>query len=88
MGRPTVVLDCSALAEVDAEQLEAIARLCLVLRRRGLALRLANPGEGLLRLIEFAGLASALGVEAGGEAEQREDPGRVQEEDDVGDQPL
>ena len=86
MDRPTVVLDCSALAEADVGLLEAIALLCLALRRRGLALRLVNPGEGLLRLIEFAGLASALGVEVGGEAEQREDPGRVQEEDDVRDQ--
>ena len=86
MGRRTVVLDCTALAEADAEQLEAIARLCLRLRRRALALRLANPGEGLLELLEFAGLASVLGVEAGGEAEEREDPSRVQEEGELRDQ--
>lgn len=86
MGRRTVVLDCSTLAEADAEQLEGIARLCLNLKRRGCALRLANPGDGLLELIEFAGLASVLGVEAGGEAEEREDASRVQEEDEVGDQ--
>jgi hypothetical protein len=35
MGRRTVVLDCSALVEADAEQLEAIARLCLGLKRAG-----------------------------------------------------
>jgi hypothetical protein len=87
MGRRTVVLDCAALAGADVEQLEGIACLCLVLKRRGYSLRLANPSEGLLGLIELAGLASALGVEAGGEAEKREDPGGVEEEVDLGDQP-
>jgi ABC-type transporter Mla MlaB component len=86
MGRPTVVLDCSDLAEADARQLDGIARLCLRLKRRGCALRLAGPGEGLLELIELAGLAAVLGVEAGGEAEEREDPGGVQEERDLRDQ--
>jgi hypothetical protein len=81
-----VVLDCSTLATADAEQLEGIARLCLRWKRRGRALRLADPDEGLRDLIEFAGLGAVLGVEAGGEAEQREDPGRVQEEGHVGDQ--
>lgn len=86
MGRRIVVLDCSAFAEAGAEHLERIARLCLRLKRRGCALRLANPGEGLLELIEFAGLASVLGVEASGEAEEREDSSRVQEEGELGDQ--
>ena len=86
MGRRTVVLDCAALAGADAEQLEAIARLCLRLKRRGCLLLVATPSEGLLELIEFAGLASVLGVEAGGEAEEREDPSRLQEEGEVGDQ--
>jgi len=86
MGRRTVVLDCSALTEADAEQLDGIARLCLELKRRGCALRLANPSERLVALIRLAGLAAALGVEAGGEIEEREDAGRVQEEGQVGDQ--
>jgi hypothetical protein len=80
------VLDCAALAEADAVQLEGIARLCLALKRRGCALRLANPGDGLAGLVEFAGLAAALGLEAGGEAEEREDPSRVEEEGELGDQ--
>ena len=86
MGRRTVVLDCSAYAEAKAEQLDRIARLCLSSKRRGCALRLANAGEDLLALIEFAGLGSVSGLEVGGEAEEREDPGRVQEEGDVRDQ--
>ena len=86
MGRPTVVLDCSALGPADAAQLDAIARLCLHAKRRGAALRLADPDELLDELIELAGLAGVLRVEAGGEAEQGEDPGRVEEEGDLGDQ--
>jgi hypothetical protein len=86
MGQPSVVLDCTALAEADAGQLEGIARLCLTLKRRGCALRLADPGDGLVALVGFAGLAEVLGLEAGGEAEEREDPGRVQEEGELGDQ--
>ena len=86
MGQRVVVLDCSALADANLGQLECIARLCLRLKRRGCVLRLANPSEGLLELIELAGLASLLGVEAGGEAEQREDPGGVEEERELGDE--
>jgi ABC-type transporter Mla MlaB component len=86
MGRRRIVLDCAALAEADAGQLEGITRLCLRSKRRGCTLRLANPSEGLLELIEFAGLASVLGAEAGGEAEEREDPSRVEEEGELGDQ--
>ena len=86
MGRRTVVLDCSDLGPADAAQLDAIARLCLRVKRRGAALRLADPDELLVELIELAGLAGVLGVEAGGEAEQGEDPGRVEEEGDLGDQ--
>jgi anti-anti-sigma regulatory factor len=80
------VFDCSALGEVDAGQLEGIARLCLRLKRSGCGLRLANPSARLLELIELAGLASVLGIEAGREAEEREDPGGVQEEGQIGDQ--
>jgi STAS domain len=86
MGQPSAVLDCSALAEADAGQLDGLARLCLTLKRRGCALRLANPGDGLVALVEFAGLAPLLGLEPGGEAEEREDPGRVEEEGEFGDQ--
>jgi hypothetical protein len=80
------VLDCAALGEADAGQLDGILRLCLTLKRRGCALRLADPGEELLALIELAGLAPVLGLEAGGEAEEREDPSRVEEEGELGDQ--
>ena len=86
MGRRTVVVDCSGLPKADAEQLDGIARLCLCMKRRGWTRRLADPGEELLALIELAGLAGLLGVEAGRQAEQREDADGVQEERDLRDQ--
>ncbi|TMC14585.1 MAG: STAS domain-containing protein [Chloroflexi bacterium] len=80
MGRTTFVLDCSALPEADAGQLDGLACLQLSLRRRRCELQLANAGDGLVALIDLAGLAGVLGVEAGGQAEEREEPGRVEEE--------
>jgi anti-anti-sigma regulatory factor len=88
MGPPNVVVDCSALPEPDGEQLDALACLRLSLGRRRCELRLVNSSQALLELIEFAGLAEVLRVEAGGEAEEREDAGGVQEERDLGDPPA
>jgi hypothetical protein len=85
MGQPTFVLDCSAFGEPDAGQLDALARLCLNLRRSQCELRLANAGDGLLELIEFAGLGGVLSVEPIREAEEREDAGGVEEEGELGD---
>jgi len=85
MGRTTFVLDCSALPEADGGQLDGLARLYLSLRRRRCELQLANAGDGLLGLIDFAGLAGVLGVEAGGEAEEREESSGVEEEGELGD---
>ena len=85
MVRLTCVLDCSALPEADAAQLDRLARLLVVLRRRQLELLLVNAGPSLLDLIEFAGLSDVLGVEPVGKAEEREDPGGVEEEGELGD---
>jgi anti-anti-sigma regulatory factor len=85
MGRPTFVLDCSALPEADAGQLDALARLLVTLRRRRCDFRLANADDGLVDLIEFAGLADVLRVEPVRQAEEREEPGGVEEEGELGD---
>jgi ABC-type transporter Mla MlaB component len=85
MGWTIFVLDCSALPEADAGQLDGLARLHLSLRRRGCELRLANASDSLLALIDFAGLAGVLRVEVRGETEQREEPGRVEEEGQLSD---
>lgn len=85
MGRPTFTLDCSGLPEADAEQLDGLACLCLNLKRRRWELQLANTGAGLLDLIEFAGLAGLLFVEAGREAEKGEEAGGVEKEGELPD---
>ena len=88
MGRPTFVLDCSALPEADVEQVDCLARLCLHLRRAECELRLVNPSAGLCELLEFAGLAGALRVESSGQAEEREEALGVEEEGELGDPPA
>jgi hypothetical protein len=81
----TLVVDCSALPEPDAEQLEGLACLYLSLKRHHCALRLGNASHRLLELIEFAGLAEVLRVEPGGKAEEREDTSGVEEERELSD---
>ena len=88
MGRRTFVLDCSALPEADAGQVDGLARLCLGLRRRRCELSLASPSAGLCELIEFAGLAGVLGVEPRRQAEEWEEPLSVEEEGELGDPPA
>ncbi len=85
MGRSTLVLDCSALPEADAGHIDGLARLHLNLRRRHCELRLANASDGLRDLIDLAGLAGVLRVEAGWKAEEREEPVSVEEEGELGD---
>ena len=85
MGRSTFVLDCSAFPGAEIGQVDGLARLQLNLRRRHCELRLANASDVLLDLIDLAGLAGVLGVEPGGEAEEREEPGGVEEEGELGD---
>jgi hypothetical protein len=88
MGLPEVSVDCAALTGADLRELDALARLTLNLRRAGCEPRLTNVGADLADLIRFAGLAEALAVEAGWQAEKREQGGRVEEESDVGEPPL
>jgi anti-anti-sigma regulatory factor len=68
------------LATVDA-----LARLALAARRLGGELRVRALPRDVRELVSLAGLADALGVEPGGEPEEREEPLRVEEEREVGD---
>lgn len=89
-----VVVDVGAVRAPDLAVLEALARLGLTARRlrRGLLLRGAG-GElrallarsGLDTVLPTAGLPGVGGVEPGGEAEEREEPGGVQEGVERGD---
>ena len=86
--RPSeIVCDAGALPP-DAESLDALARLCLHARREGLELRLRGASRELRDLLAFAGLAGVLGLEPGGQAEQREERRGVEEERHPGDPAL
>jgi hypothetical protein len=83
------VVDCdvSALAP-DAAAIDALARLRLTVRRLGRELRLSRASCELEELLAFAGLADVLLVEAGGQAEQREQRVGVEKERELDDPPC
>lgn len=87
MARTAIYLDCRSLQGSDASEVDRMARLHLALRRQGFEPRLTNLSGPLRDLIEFCGLACALGVESGGETEEWEQPRRVEEEGEFGDPP-
>ena len=78
-GAVVALCDVSAL-EADVVAIDALAQLQLTARRLGCRITLWHASAELLDLLAFAGLAEALGVEAGREAEEREDPLGVEEE--------
>lgn len=77
-----VVLNCARIAPC-IEAVDYIAVLQLGLKRAGYELRLANVRDDLRELLELC----PLGVEMERQAEQREEPGGVEEEGDLGDSP-
>ena len=80
----SVCLDCGPLEAPTAATIDEIARLHLAARRRGCELELANANPYLMELIGFVGLSEVLRVESRGQAEQREQPGGVEEEGELG----
>ncbi|HEX6139471.1 MAG TPA: STAS domain-containing protein [Candidatus Limnocylindria bacterium] len=79
-----IVCDLGAVTAPDLGTVDGLARLCLRLRRRGCRLRLCNVPPELRELLELAGLGALL-LEPERQAEEREEPLRVQEEGDPGD---
>ena len=71
----------------DAAALDALARIQLNARRLGLELELRHASKALLDLIAFAGLDEVLRAELEGEAEEREERGRIEEERELDDLP-
>jgi hypothetical protein len=61
---PPLVCDLSG-APSTAATVDALARVALALKRRGLRLEVSHARPELLELIRFMGLAQALGVESG-----------------------
>jgi hypothetical protein len=83
----TIVCDVAGVAP-DGMAIDALARLQLNARRLGLEIRLRHASGELQALIAFAGLDEVLCVEAGGQAEEREERRRVEEERELDDPAL
>jgi ABC-type transporter Mla MlaB component len=77
--------DLSALADVDAGTIDALARLQLIARRSAVCLRMRNAPAALLELVDFMGLSDVLCVEPGGQTEEREDRLGVEKKRQLGD---
>jgi hypothetical protein len=80
-----IALDCGSIAEPTLSTIDQVARLQLAARRCGCKLELRDANPYLLGLISLAGLGGVLGVEAKRQAEQREEPRRIEEEGQLGD---
>ena len=73
------------MSTVSLDAVEALARLQLAARRKGLDLRLHVVSRELRDLIELTGLTQVLGVEPRRQAEEREQRLGVEEEGELGD---
>jgi ABC-type transporter Mla MlaB component len=90
-----VVCDVGELV-ADLVAVEVLARLRLTAQRLGCALRLRGPSRALEQLLAFCGLCDVLPLEGelggirwhGGQAEQREQPLRVEEGVEARDPPV
>jgi ABC-type transporter Mla MlaB component len=90
-GAEVVLCDVSGLEGADAVAIDLLARLQLTVRRLGCRLRLHHPSMELCQLLAFAGLADVCGLgglEIERQAEQREEPRRVEEEGELNDPPA
>jgi hypothetical protein len=84
-------IDCDVgeLSDPDLVAIDVFARLQLSAKRRGGGIRLLHASEELRGLLALTGLSEvvpcALGLEARGEPEEREEVLGVEEEADPGD---
>jgi hypothetical protein len=72
----------------DFAMLDALARLQLTAKRLDCDLRISIASDGLLELIELAGLSEALRVEPRRQSEEREQRVGVEEERELDDPPV
>jgi len=91
-GEP-VLCDASALVQPDLGTIDGLARLALATRRLGHGLELCRASSELTGLMALVGLAGVVpcvesAVEPRRQAEHREEPGSVEEEDDPADAPA
>ena len=93
-GRPgdVVVCDVSEVTRPDVVTVEALARLRLTAERHGRRFTVRGAGPELLTLFRLTGLGAFLAARPAstgrGQAEQREQPGGVEEVVDAGDAPV
>jgi anti-anti-sigma factor len=85
-----IVCDLGAVTQSDVAVVDALCRMRLAARRRGCQLMLRDASKGLLELLFLMGLTDIVRVVGSGgeverESEQREHPGRVEEERDPAD---
>ena len=88
MARIRLILDGRSLRGPDLATIDRIARLQLACRSQGFELRLRHASAALTELIELTGLGGVLCVEPLGEAEEREEACRVEEERELPDPPA
>jgi hypothetical protein len=87
-GPSTIVCDAAGLGP-DVATVDALAQLALLARRAGLRLRIEHCTPQLRAVIGLVGLADVLlGVEMGGQPEQREQRLGVEEERQLDDPAL
>jgi hypothetical protein len=83
-GRVTVTCEVEHVP-CDAGAVDAMARIRVRAGRLGIDVRYHDPCDELRALVELVGLTEVLlgsGLEAGSEAEEREEPSGVEEERD------
>lgn len=88
-----IVCDLTAVTQTDVAVVDALCRMRLAAGRRGCQLMLRDASRGLLELIFLMGLTDVVPVarsdgEVERQSEQREHPGRVEEERDPADPPI
>jgi anti-anti-sigma factor len=87
-GARQIICDVGSVAPSDAAVVDALCRMRLAARRRGCQLSVREASTDLLDLLDLVGLADVIpvapssGLEMEGQPEQREHPGRVEEERD------
>jgi hypothetical protein len=84
---PPLLVDACTLSP-DLGTIDALARCELAARRNGRTIRLRGATPELRGLIHLVGLGAVLGVEPGGEPEEREERVGVEEERELADPPA
>jgi hypothetical protein len=85
--RGVVICEVGGMGQADVVAVEALARLRLTARRHGWRLLVSGACPELVALVRLVGLAEAL-PQVGRQAEDRKQPGCVQEVVEGGDPPA